>query len=269
MDSGNPLANRKYNFESCGDREYLRFFRSLKPGDLTLDSTTHYFYQQTAMEQFAKMGTKVCVVLREPTARLVSYFQYVCMTRDAVSKPICFGEFIHDLLKNDVERFRENFVEEREFFSLQTSLTQGYYADYLQKWQANFRKSDLLVMLFEDLIADQETQLRRVVDFFCIPVGPGHPMQLFKDNETYKAKYPRLNRLARSASRLIQNERIKRPIRRIYVKYQKSEMSDLYSQYPDEIELLRDHYAEHIKRFGEVSGINLARWDSCQQKKAD
>ena len=259
MDEGNPLTNQKLCFENDQCRSYFRFFRNLKPGELTLDSTTHYFFQQAAMDQLAAAGTKICVVLREPATRLISYFQYVCETRDATRTEVDFGEFVDGLLNDDVSRFRESFFEEREFFALKTSLKQGHYADYLLRWKKQVASENLLVVLFEDLVANQERVLADIGKFFQISVGENE-LEMPQDNETYKPKYPLINRFARWASRKIVSERVKRPIRRFYLKFQKSKVQDIYSLYPQHVKALKQYYVAPIKQFNKVSGIATTKY---------
>lgn len=255
MDAGNPLENQKCNFHKDNCNNYGNFFRNRRQGELTLDSTTHYFFQNTALEQLSIGNTKICVVLREPASRLISYFQYVCETRDAVKRKIDFGEFVTGLIESDVDKFKECFYEEREFFALQTALQQGKYADYLKRWKTRITPANFMIVLFEDLVSNQKQVLSRICDFFDIDAG-NSDFCLAKDNETYRAKYPRINRVARWASRLIDSERIKRPIRRFYLQFQKSKVPDIYSQYPGQIELLKRYYVPFIKEFNEVSSID-------------
>ena len=262
VDADNPLGHGRPNFHRDGLAAYQKYFRHQKKGERTLDSTTHYFYQQTAIREFADAGTKVCVVLREPTARLVSYFQYVCLTRDAVKNKIDFDEFVSALLDGTVEKFRSNFTNDFEFWTLESSLRQGYYADFLAQWQQQVQPENLKVVLFEDLIRDQEKILGEIVEFIGLELPP-EALRLHKDNETYKAKYPAINRIARKVASWVSSDRLKRPLRRLYLKLQKGgPVADLKSQYPESINLLRNHYAPHIEKFREASGISTDAWTS-------
>ena len=260
MDADSALGKRRANFHRDGLTAYQKYFSHRKEGELTLDSTTHYFYQDTAMNEFAEAGTKVCVVLREPTARLVSYYQYVCFTRDAVNQPIDFGEFVAALLDGTVEKFRSSFTDDFEFWTLESSLRQGYYADYLEKWQQRVSPENLKVILFEDLIQNQEQVLKEVVEFVGLSTSE-EPLRLHKDNETYKAKYPAINRMARKMAKWIASERIKRPIRRLYLKLQRGgKIDDIRSSYPETIDLLHQHYQPHVERFQKLTGISTSVW---------
>jgi hypothetical protein len=241
MDSGHPMANPKCNFHQHGLDAYRQLFPA-DPTGKTLDATTHYFYQQTAMDHFARSGTKACVILRHPSKRLVSYFEYVCFTRCAARGPINFGEFVEGLLAGDVNRFRPAFVDEREFHVLATSLSQGEYVVYLEKWLARLGPSNFRVFLFEDLVADQETQLRELAEFFGVIVDDSQALALPRVNETLGLKYPGLDRWARPASRLLTHAKTRRSVRELYLRFQQGKKPDMASQFPNQMEKLNEYY---------------------------
>ena len=259
MDSDNPLANPKCNVHQHGLVAYRRFFPA-QPSGKTLDSTTHYFYQRTALEHFARSGTKACVILRHPTKRLVSYFEYVCFTRCTAHRPIDFGEFVAALLAEDVNRFREAFVDEREFHSLATSLAQGEYIVYLEKWLDRLGPSNFRVVFFEDMVADQEYQLRELAKFFAIDVDDSESIALQRENETVRLKYPALNRLARSLSQWLAHEKIREPIRSLYLRFQKGKKPDIASAYPGAIQTLDEYYRPFNRQLSNRLSIAPIRW---------
>lgn len=263
MDKDSPLLNSRYNFHQDGTDQYNRFFKSRSnrktPGK-TLDSTTHYYYQQTALEQFSTAGTKVCIVLRDPTRRLLSYFQYVCLTRAAIKKPICFGEFANKLLEGSVGEFREHFVDEKEFYTLQTSLVQGHYAQYVKKWKRHVDNRNLKVILFEDLVADRQRWLKTICEFFELSVSESDIANFKKENETVGIKYPKLNRVVKTAARLLASEKLKQMGRRLYMQLQKAEKPDLESQYATDIARLYEYYEHHNQSLADLLELDLSAW---------
>ena len=259
MDADHPWLNSRYNFHKDGTSAYKRFFKSGQGGK-TLDSTTHYYYQQTAIEQFCNSGTRVCLVLRDPTQRLLSYFQYVCLTRGAAREPVCFGEFVRELLDGDVKKLRDRFVDDREFFTLETSLQQGQYVDSIKRWQAKIDPDNLKIMLFEEVVRNRDHWLKELCKFFDVVVTDEQIANFTKQNETVGIKYPGLNRIVKSAARLVANERLKQMGRDIYMKLQKAEKPDLTTDYEAEITRLYEYYKPFNQSLSELLGLDLSGW---------
>jgi len=265
MDEGNSMVNPKGSYRRTDGVSYDSFFEpppSASP-QLTLDSTTHHFFQQTAVEKFAEHSTKICVVFREPVSRLVSYFNYVGYTRSAFKKPVDFSVFVEKLFDDDMGSLRNNFTDEREFFSLRTALDQGNYQKYLARWLEAVAPENLKVTLFEDLVRDRSKFLSDVATFFDIPITPSDLDDFEVQNEGRGVKFQKLNQWVRSVSGIAQGLPFYDTLKKYYVAAQASEKFELdLDQHRAAIERLEEHYRPLNRQLGEMTSIDLQAWSS-------
>lgn len=260
MDQGNPQLNPSLNFHKNAGLGYEKYFKNTQ-GKLTLDSTTHYFYQQTAIDCFSESGTKVCAVLRDPVRRLVSYFNYVGVSRGAFKQPIDFTEFIEHLLSGSMHTLKDRFTSEAEFFTLETALDQGEYAKYVKLWQTKIQPDNFRVMLFEDLVSDRDSFLRELGSFFGLEIND-EDLGLFEvQNESRTVRFPALNRILRSASTVLRTMPFFETLRKKYHSVQSGDPIKFdWDQHTEAIECLYDHYAPLNKQLSELIGVDLERW---------
>ena len=260
MDADNPQINPSSNFHKNSGLGYEKFFKDAQ-GELTLDSTTHYFYQQTAVDCFSEAGTKVCTVLRDPVRRLVSYFNYVGVSRGAFKQPIDFTEFTEHLLSGSMNTLRDRFTSETEFFTLETALDQGDYAKYVKRWQAKIQPDNFRVMLFEDLVSDRDSFLRELGGFFGLDISD-EDLDLFEvQNESRTVRFPALNRVLRSASSVLRAMPFFETLRKKYHSVQSGDPIKFdWDQHAEAIECLYEHYGPLNSQLSELIGVDLDCW---------
>lgn len=267
MDQGNSMVNPKGSYLRSDGVAYNSFFNSKPvPTQLALDSTTHHLYQQTAIDQFSRNGTKVCVVLREPVSRLVSYFNYVGYARSGFTKPIDFSLLVEKLFDGDFQSLRSCFVDEREFFSLRTSLDQGNYQKYLKRWMDQIPHSKLKVMFFEDLVGNRSAFLEELATFF----GVQHCVSDFENfhvqNEGRSVKFPLLNRIVRSASHYASSLPFYETLKRRYASLQQGEKLTFdWQLHSAAIERLYQHYRPLNEQLAELTPFDMQRWDPANE----
>ena len=80
IDRDCPMKNSDCNQGDNDLQDYLKFYKNVDSG-ITLDSTAHYLYQDSAIEQFSRAETRVCVMLRDPVKRITSYYLYLTLTQ--------------------------------------------------------------------------------------------------------------------------------------------------------------------------------------------
>ncbi len=264
MDQGNPLLNPVANFHRDGPDAYRNFFPRTIQGK-TLDSTTHYYYQQTALEQFAGSDTKVCVIFRNPARRLLSYFEYICLTRCALKEPVEFQEFVDALLDGGVQNFRDRFYEEREFYALASSLGQGQYVDHYENWRQRIPESNIKVLIFEELIRDQDRQLRQLAEFFGLDDLSAEEQKLPRENETVSIRYPGLNRVVKKFANSLFSPRAKSALKGTYYKFQKTAKKQIVDRDSPAMKSLHDFYSPYNRQLESALGKDLSSWDQLEK----
>ena len=264
IDADNPMINEKCNLHKSTISGYANFFNANSDAGIkTLDSTTHYFFQQTAIEQFAAHGTKVCVVLREPVSRLISYFNYVGFTRSAFKKPLNFSDYVDAILSETTHTIEDHFTNKREFFSLATALDQGNYQKHLRRWQEKLKSENIKVMLFEDLVSQRINFLSEICAFFEIPVGEADLEDFEVANEGRGVKFQTVNRCLRSISKFATGLPFYESLKRRYLAVQASEKIEFdRDEHQIAIQRLHDHYRPLNEKLSELTDVNLRQWSA-------
>ena len=130
-----------------GIRWYARFFRDDDGRRPVGEICPTYFDSEIARERIARElpGCKIICTLREPVERLFSY--YKLMRRNAWTR-LGFEEAIL--------RHRQMQISNR-------------YASHIRAWRNLFGDSNVMVTIYDDLIADPQAYLDNVCDFIGAP----------------------------------------------------------------------------------------------------
>jgi hypothetical protein len=184
---------------------YRSYFPESETAQVRLEATPSYFYGGAALARAIDEtlpGARIVVVLREPVARTISFFQYQkTRLRIAAELPI------EDYLAHADTLTGADFLDpaNERYFAVGGSR----YADFLPAWLEVFGPDRLLVLDFDDLTRDQGRVLRETatwlgLDPLLLPVDA-----LSSENRTMAFKSRRFQRLALSV-----NDRFERILRR-------------------------------------------------------
>jgi hypothetical protein len=145
----------------------------------------------------------VIVVLREPVARLASFFAFQ-KARLRLPEKMTLEEYVKEAdLRSDAD-FRD--PENEKWFGVRG----GSYADFLAPWHEAFGEH-LRVLFFEELLARPTEVLSDVARFLEIAPDGFAKSDLSSENRTTGFKFRRLQRVA-----LALNNRFERFLRRHY-----------------------------------------------------
>jgi len=185
---------------------------------IRLEATPAYFSGGPALVQAVRSvcgDVRVVVVLREPVARLISYFTFQ-QARLRIPESMTLGEYLAhaDVLTDADFRNPDNEV----YFGVRG----GMYADDLPDWVAEFG-DDLLVLFFDDLVLRPEATVARVARFLGVDPAGLPTGGLSSENRTTGFRNPRLQRLAlalndRFEPFLRRHHGLKRRLRAAYVR---------------------------------------------------
>lgn len=259
IDKDCPMKNAKCNFHDHGFDAYNSFF-DVQEDSLRLDSTTHYLYQDTAREVFSKAGTTVLAIIRDPVKRVVSYFQYLAITKSLAKKSLQFDIYVDHLLAGKMENMRGDIFGAMNYHALAESLEHGVYANYIPTWKKQFPVEKFKVVLFEDLLANRNEVLTAIGQHFGLSPTQEQLNNLPRSNKTLGVRFAGLNRLARNLGHLIPGEKLKDTLRSVYLNAQTKDIPDFYQLYPRSIEKLVEFFEPENRRLADESQINLSRW---------
>lgn len=179
---GRPLTARA---------EYERHWDAAGDAAVRLEATPAYFSggpELVAAVRAVCGAPKIVVVLREPVARLLSYFRFQ-KARMRIPEAMTLDEYLAraDALTDADFRDPANEV----WFGARG----GRYADYLPDWTDAFG-DDVLVVFFEDLVARPDAVVAEVARFLGLDPAPISGRGLHSENRTTGFRSGWLQRLA-------------------------------------------------------------------------
>jgi hypothetical protein len=184
---------------------YETYFEGSEGRPVRLEATPSYFYGGAAVAQSIATTLaepRIIVVLREPVARAISFFQYQ-KTRLRIPPELT----IEDYLAHADSLTPADFLdpENDRYFAV----AGGRYADFLPAWITALGPDRLLVLSFEALTADPVRVLNDTATWLGLDPVLLPNDALAAENRTMGFKSRRIQRLALGA-----NDRFERMLRR-------------------------------------------------------
>jgi len=217
-----------------------------------LEGTPAYFSGGPALVQAVRAvcgDARIVVVLREPVARLISYFTYQ-QARMRIPESMTLAEYLAraDALTDADFHDPDNEV----YFGVRG----GMYADDLPDWVAEFG-DDLLVLFFDDLVLHPHETVARAARFLGVDPAGLPADGLSSENRTTGFKNSGLQRIAlgfndRFEPFLRRHHGLKRRLRAAYVRVNgramplpitDTERAALWARYADANARLADQLA--------------------------
>jgi Sulfotransferase domain len=200
LDPGHPLLDPRSNYHEHGMAGYASHFRDCDGASakLILEATPHYLYQQTALEMLAEFDPLPTIVflLRKPSERTYSEYQFARNNRAVIDRELTFREFVGMVKMED-----PSLGAGRR--QLDAAIDHSKYMDYLGAWTERFPRSGIHIFLFEDLQSDNRSFMMRVAE--ALELDPdfyetyGFPFK----NLTYQVKRQSLHRVRSTVGHLI------------------------------------------------------------------
>jgi hypothetical protein len=238
-----------------------------------------YFYDfgfEWYERQFACAGTPVAVGEVSPSyfhslsapPRIFSYdraMRLVLMLRDPVERALSNHKHevrIGHLTGTDLSfefgiRNNPSYVE------------QGRYATHLERWLGYFPRAQLLVLLFEDVVADPAAAARAAYEFLGIDGGHVSKAVSARSNESYVNRYPLLERMRVRGQQVLRAMRMEwvwlgaadAGGRRLYRAINRAQADHLIPPMADSTrQQLKAEFRGEIQRLERLLGRSLQHW---------
>lgn len=197
--------------------EYAAHFAGWSGQRYSMEASPGYFYGGAKVAgpiAQALPGVKVIVLLREPTGRAFSFFNFM-RSRATLPQDATFEPWLDKaiaLVAEGTDQDRSNHPW--------SGVGTGMYDRWLGEWIAAFG-DDLLILFFDDLAAAPKQTVARVCDWLGIDTGPAAGFDYGIENKTRQFRFAGLQRRALRINRanvlfLERHPRIKRAIRTAY-----------------------------------------------------
>jgi hypothetical protein len=152
------------------------------PATMLYADQVHKTYDEWEGGKMAN-GVKILAVLREPSARELSWYNHVtlkCRTDRSYNHTDCynadgsmrsFSEYVHDVT---LERVDIGSTRRKH-------LCRGLYAHLLGEWFAKFQRDQILILSYDEMVSDEERMMQRVQSFLGLD-PEGNPGRMEKTN---------------------------------------------------------------------------------------
>lgn len=156
IDSDYPLFKKDSNFLKDGIRGYAKLFPVYRTGQLCMEATPDYMYQQTAIKVLSELATcpLIIFVLRNPVERILSLHRFAQNNVGSLDHKISLTEFIENVKSSSLHKDQ----------ILNSALLHSEYHIWLDAWIQACGKARIKVLFFEDMVNNPLAFIEGVCD---------------------------------------------------------------------------------------------------------
>jgi len=252
------------NFHRDGLEGYSSFFQDCHAEQYRLEATPDYLYQETALEVISQLEPKpqVIVVLRKPSERVYSLYQFARNNAGTLDLDVSFAEFV-DAIQNDRELLASKPI-------LRRAIKQSQYVDYLHGWVSALGRENVHVILFENMTQKPLECLRTLCSKLDIDASFYDGFDFVAYNKTVSVKNKTLHRFRARAHTVISRYfagfipgRVKEMVHSIYNAINQSPEKNSRTAEEQRVieEIESKHFAPYNHQLEQLLAIDLAVWE--------
>lgn len=222
MDEGHPLRRKNSNFQEQGLAGYESFFRkSLPHHRIVFEATTHYLYQQTALEVLSQLEPmpQIVFLLRKPSERVYSSFQYSKNNLANVHRDLSFAQFISEVMSRPDSALISEYAGDSAFV-LQRDIEYSRYIEHISRWIERFGRERIQTYLFEDMKRDPRAFMRTLARRLGIAVEFYDRYDFPVRNETVAVRNTSLHRRVKKLNSAIPRFPMRKFLKDAYIRAQ-------------------------------------------------
>ena len=266
MDANKPHINPKSNYHAHGLEDYASFFKHCSPqAKVFLEYTTHYLYQETALDFFAACQPQpdIIFILRQPSKRIFSSFSFAQNNQTTLDKDISFAQFVDLLLEGRVEQIKDRCYSEKSFFSRKNELLYSRYYHYLARWAERFPPDRIHILLFEQMIAEPRATLRSLASDLGINPNFYNRFDFPKKNQTVTIKnywiHRNICKIRPYFRPYFPASPLRSALKSFYLKAQTKNTSPPTPD-PESLRRLDDYFVPYNRQLAQAFDLNLDCW---------
>ncbi len=240
------------NFYDFGFQWYEKQFDP-QPGQRVVGEVSpSYFHNLSAPQRVRDYAAdmRLIVFLREPVQRAISNHKH----------EVRIGHFGGDDLS-----FESGLKNNPQY------IEQGLYATHLERWLRYFDSQQLMVVFFDEVVADGADVAKRIYEFLGIDTGHVPAALSQRSNESYVNRSASLEAAKNVLRGLLRKLRLgwlwnllgKTGLQKAYRSVNRTEPENVIPPLQRQTrEQLHELFADEISRLEALTGANLARWRS-------
>ena len=258
MDADSPLRLAGRSVHEQGIEGYAALFAHCELSEdirVVLEATPDYLYQETALRVLSQLSPRpiVLFVLRRPSSRIYSHYQYARNNMAILPKSLTFEAFVAAVRADDPRL--------GSLRNLRHVLAYSRYADYIEPWHRALGDTGLKVYLTEQMHADPAGFMRSIARDIGIGESFYEHYGFPRLNETYAVRSQFLQRMRVVVGGRMRSDRWKRWFRAIYDRSNLSPVAPRPSQEDRRVmALLDEEFADPNARLASLTGLDLGAW---------
>lgn len=264
VDRGFPKLKPDSNFHDHGLAGYSAYFAHCRPHHkIIVEATTHYMYQQTALEALSSLQPtpQIIFMLRKPAERIYSSFLYTQNNLANLDRRLTFAQFVTLLRSDSSELLWKHCANLQTAYIMTNEIRYSQYIDHITLWLKRFGPEHVHVFLFETMRRDPRGFMTRLAERLGIDPTFYQHYSFQRQNDTFFVRNQLLHREARSFSRLIPRNSLKRLLKNIYLSVQKARKTAATLEDQAALLLLDNHFRPFNQQLAANLKISLADWE--------
>jgi len=219
-----------------------------------LEATPDYLYQRTALDFFtsADTGAAIIVVLRQPSSRVYSYYQYARGNMAVISRDVTFRAFVAAVRQQAPKLDRST--------NLQHTLAYSQYSDWLERWLERIAPARMRIYLFESMVSDQRGFMGQVAVDLSIDPAFYDDFDFDRRNETFGVRSRRLQRARIELGSRLSDGRLKSYLAKAYGRVNVAAADRPSDDDRAVMAELDMEFAARNERLASVTGLDLSCW---------
>ena len=220
MDRDHPLLRRETNYHDHGMEGYQAFFPHCATNHkIVFEATTHYVYQETALDVLSRMTTppRIVFLLRKPSQRVYSSYRYTRNNLVGFQRDVSFAEFLRMVKEDSEDVFANRFHERASAHVLKRDIKYSQYVDYIPKWRSRLGQENVHVVLFEDMKRDPSLFMQALARRIGIDPAFYGEYDFARKNGTISVRFRFAHRQVRRIADLIPRGKLREHLKGIYL----------------------------------------------------
>jgi Sulfotransferase family len=175
--------------------EYLELFDPAAPGQLLGEASASYLWSQAAAEGIAALQpqARIIAILREPASFLRSFHLQMLQSHNESEKDLGRA-----LALEQERRAGRRLPPRSSWPQLLLYSEQVRYVEQLRRYHERFGRERVLVLIYDDFLADNPGTVRQVLRF--LEVDEDAPVEIAEANPSVRMRSQRLDELLNSVS---------------------------------------------------------------------
>lgn len=258
----NPLIDPLLNYHDSGINAYESIFPS-RESPVLLEATTHYLYQQTALDVVPTLSTKpsVLVMMREPASRIYSLYRYLKYTQASIAPTVVFADFVSYAQSQHVPSIKKHSYSKRAAYVWENAINHSTYVKYVPAWVNQLGKEKVFLYTFEQMRANSRSFMLQVASDFGLKTEPFMDIKLDAQNVSVRPRNLPAHRFIRKLKEFTPKTLRFSIFGRIYRGTMLQSATPLMSESEIEcLDRLKTYFDDSNRQLADVYGLDTSIW---------